>query len=107
MLGDVSEGKNFMESLREHASKGLVNLGDRIQQCGKGGGGGTGRQRRSRMKQPNQKNNTSTKIRRSRRTIRAFPQLPLEETLPVGNGENSIVKRSAKRRRRPDQLDYI
>ena len=107
LLGDVSEGKNFMDSMREHASKGLSNLGDRIQQCGKGGGIGR-RGNLSQLKQQKIKNNTSNKRRSTRRNIRAYPPLPIEETLPVGNGGGggSLVKR-AQRRRRPDQLDYI
>ena len=108
VLGDVSEGKEFMTSLREHASKGIANLGERIQQCGKGHGRGSERQRRSRLKQPKQKNNAPVKRGRSQRTtISAFPRLPLEETLPVGNGKNSAQHAVLRRRRRPDQLDYI
>ena len=106
VLGDVSEGKNFMESLREHASKGLTNLGDRIQQCGKGDNSRSGRKRRIRLNEKKIKNHTSSKVG-SRRNIRSFPQLPIEETLPVGNGGNGNSFKRNLRRRRPDQLDYI
>ena len=106
VLGDMSEGKNFIESLREHTSKGLTNLGDRIQQCGKGDGSGSASKRRSRLKLKKIKNYTSSNVG-SRRTIRSFPQLPVEETLPVGNGGNvKSTKLALRRRRRPDQLDY-
>lgn len=36
ILKDYSEGKALKDSLVEHGSKGLSNLGERIQQCGKG-----------------------------------------------------------------------
>lgn len=36
ILKDLAEGKNLKETLVEHGSEGLANLGERIKQCGKG-----------------------------------------------------------------------
>src|SRR5215469_7114928 len=36
ILKDVTEGKDFTDSLKEHSQKGLENLADKMKQCGKG-----------------------------------------------------------------------
>jgi hypothetical protein len=36
ILGDMSEGKDFKESLKEHSKQSLEKLADKLKQCGKG-----------------------------------------------------------------------
>jgi hypothetical protein len=36
ILGDISEGKDFKESLKEHSKQSLSNLATKLKQCGKG-----------------------------------------------------------------------
>lgn len=84
ILKDVSEGKDFSETLKEHSKKGLQNLSDKIKQCGKGKAG-KGKKR------------TIKKL-----TFSSYPSVPSSPTLPP---PPPLLKK--KRRRKPDQLDMF
>ena len=36
ILGDLSQGKDFKQTLTEHSKQGLQNIADKLKQCGKG-----------------------------------------------------------------------
>jgi histone H3/H4 len=84
LLKDVTEGKNFSESMKEHAAKGISNLGEKLRQCGKGNG------RKSKKKK---------NIKLVRKIV-SFPQTS-------SNTDPYIQPTKKQRNRKPDQLDYF
>jgi hypothetical protein len=86
VLKDVTEGKNFSESMKEHAAKGITNLGEKLRQCGKG----------------KSKKKKSTKVVRK---IVSFP--PTSSTLNTSANQLEIQPTKKRRNRKPDQLDYF
>jgi hypothetical protein len=88
VLKDVTEGKNFTDSMKEHATKGITNLGEKLRQCGKGRG------------KPKKKKNTKLV-----RKIVSFP--PTSSTLNTSADQPGIQQTKKRRNRKPDQLDYF
>jgi hypothetical protein len=86
VLKDLTEGKNFSESMKEHAAKGITNLGEKLRQCGKGG-------RKSKKKK-------NTKLVRK---IDSFP--PISSFNYTADPKLQSTKK--RRIRKPDQLDYF
>jgi hypothetical protein len=98
LLKDVTEGKDFSESLKEHSKKGFENLSTKVKQCGKGQtqqGGGKNRKKKtttlgySNMSRPIVKPSFST-----------YPPRPASPTV-------APIKARERRKRKPDQLDMF
>jgi hypothetical protein len=96
LLKDVTEGKDFSESLKEHSKKGFENVTTKMKQCGKG----QAQKSRSRKK----KATTLGYNHNSRQHVEMKPSFSMYPTRPASP---TVAPLKARRRRKPDQLDMF
>jgi hypothetical protein len=95
ILKDVTEGKNFGESIKEHSKKGFENLTEKMKQCGKGAAEQRGSGKKKRKIKNKKIKNVDYKT-----SFESYPPRPASPTI---SGKLNIAKRKRKR----DQLDIF